>query len=90
MPYNILTATRILKLEQDDPKRELEFELDYLLSLTSEERYRLMLRRSSDAIERMIRNGPLRPVEIVKRPARPVRRGRRQRVSHARLHPHDR
>ncbi len=69
--------TRILKLERNDPQRELEFDLDYLLSLTSEERYRLMLRRSTDALERMIRNGHLRPVEIIKRPARPVRRHRR-------------
>ncbi len=69
--------TLILKLERDDPQRELEFELDYLLSLSSEERYRLMLRQSTDALEHMIRNGHLRPVEIIKRPARPVRRHRR-------------
>ncbi len=70
---------RILQLDYDDPQREFEFDLDYLLSLTSAERYRLMLKRSRDAIERMIRHGYLKPFEIIERPARPVRPHRRKR-----------
>ncbi len=82
--------TRVLKLDQDDPAREFKFDLDYLLSLTSAERYEMMLRRSSDAVERMIHHGHLQPVEVVKRAARPVRRHRRDRVPRTRVHPRDR
>ncbi len=85
-----MAITRILKLESDDPEREREFDLEWLLSLTSAERYSLMLRRSTDALERMIRNGHLRPAEIIKRAARPVRRGRRKRLSRPRLRADDR
>ncbi len=74
--------TRILKLDRDDAHREFEFDLDYLLSLSSRERYRLMLRRSTDALERLIRHGHLKPVEIIKRPARALRHHRRQRIPH--------
>ncbi len=70
--------TRMLKLDRDDPARELQFDLDYLLSLSSAERYKIMLRQSAHAVELMIRNGHLNPVEIVKRPARPLRRHRRE------------
>ncbi len=31
--------TPILMLEKDDPERELEFELEYQLSLTTEQRF---------------------------------------------------
>lgn len=82
--------TKILKLEHDNPSLESRFDLDFLLSLSSAERYTLMLRRSTDALERMIRHGYLKPVEIIKRPARQIRRGRRKRVSHARIRANDR
>ena len=36
--------TRILTLEKDDPEKESEFEIKFMLSLTAAERYR-MLRR---------------------------------------------
>ena len=34
--------THILKLENDDPKKELEFEIAFQLSLTAAQRYRRM------------------------------------------------
>jgi hypothetical protein len=75
----------VLKLAHDDPQREFEFELAYLMSLTSQQRYALMLRRSMDTMERMIRHGYLQPVEIVKRPARRVRHHRRGGFPRARV-----
>lgn len=36
----------ILKCEKDDEKRELEFEIDYQLSLTTEQRFKMMFKRS--------------------------------------------
>ncbi len=80
----------ILKLERDDEEREFEFDLDYLMSLTTPQRYELMFRRSAEAVERMIRHGYINPIEIVKRSARPVRRHRRDRVSDTRVRSHDR
>ncbi len=77
--------TRILVLDKHDPEREFEFELDWLMSLTSKQRYEMMLRLSTDALKRMIHDGYLKPVEIVERPARPVRRHRRNGASRARL-----
>lgn len=75
----------ILKLERHDPKRELEFELDYLASLTTQERYTLMLARSNEMMERMIRHGHIKASEIIKRPARSVRHHRRHRVPNTRV-----
>lgn len=82
--------TRILKLVHDDPEREFEFELEYLMSLTTQQRYKMMFERSREMMERMIRYGHIKPVEIIKRAARPVRRHRRNRVSKARFHARDR
>ena len=60
----------ILKLKEDDPQRELEFELDYLATLTTEQRFRLMVERSRQFMQIMIRHGHRKPAEIVKRPCR--------------------
>ncbi len=79
---------RILKVDRDDPARELGFELDWLLSVTTAERYELMLRRSIDAVQQMIRNRYLQPTQTVKRLARAVRRSRRERVPGTRIRSH--
>ncbi len=57
---------------QVDPARteeeaELEFELDYIASLTVAERFELMLRRSREIQEMLLRYGHRKPVEIVER-----------------------
>lgn len=57
----------ILKTDGDDEERERRFELDYLLSLTTAERFEMMIRRSDEIKEILIRNGHRIPVEIVKR-----------------------
>jgi len=46
----------ILKLDHDDPEKELAFELDYQLSLTTRQRFQMMIER-----------GFVKPVEIIKR-----------------------
>lgn len=60
----------ILKLPKDDPEREREFELEFLLSLTAQQRFEMMFRRSREIMETLIRNGHRKPVETVKRPLR--------------------
>ena len=57
----------VLKLSQADEVRELEFELDYLASLTFEERLKMMRQKSREMLRQMIEHGHRRPFEVVKR-----------------------
>jgi len=57
----------ILKLSSDDENKELEFELDYLSSLTFEERLKMMREKSKEMLKQMIDHGHRRAVEIIKR-----------------------
>ncbi len=57
----------VLKLDVDDEERERAFEIDYLLSLTSEQRLRLMLDESDRIARALIENGQREPVAVVKR-----------------------
>ena len=59
----------ILKVGRDEQggKRELEFELDYLATLTVQERFEIMFRRSRQIREMLERHGHRKPAEIVKR-----------------------
>ena len=59
--------THILKLDHDDPLKELEFELEFQSTLTLQQRFDMMVRTSQKLREMLIRNGHRKPVEIVKR-----------------------
>lgn len=54
--------THILVLDEDNPERELQFEIDYQLSLTAAERYEIM--------DKLVRDGlkVLRKYEHTKTP----------------------
>jgi hypothetical protein len=57
----------VLKLEKDDENREIEFELSYLKSLTTKERF-LLMQEKSEEIKKMLRSrGYRKSFEIVKR-----------------------
>jgi hypothetical protein len=60
----------ILKVAPDeqDEERELEFELDYLATLTTQQRFEMMFRRSRELKELLEQHGHRSPPEIVKRP----------------------
>jgi len=58
---------RILLVKGDQPKRELEFELDLQASLTTKQRFEMMFKRSDQIKEMLIRHGYRKPVEIIKR-----------------------
>ena len=60
----------LLKLKDHDPQRELEFELDYMGTLTTEQRFEMMRHQSRLVLETLIRHGHRKPVETVKRPLR--------------------
>jgi hypothetical protein len=57
----------VLKIEKDDENREIEFELSYLKSLTTGERFMLMQKKSEE-IKKMLRTrGYRKSPEIIKR-----------------------
>jgi hypothetical protein len=58
---------RVLTLSADDEEKELEFELNYLSSLTFEERLKMMREKSREMLKQMIDHGHRRSFEIIKR-----------------------
>jgi hypothetical protein len=57
----------ILKLSSDDEEKEIEFELNYLASLTFEERLKMMRGKSREMLRQMVEHGHRRSFEILKR-----------------------
>jgi len=57
----------VLKLEKDDENREIEFELHYLKSLTTKERFLIMQNKSDEMKKTLRKRGYRKPTEIVKR-----------------------
>lgn len=57
----------ILKVKEGDLQREFEFELSYQISLTTEERFKMMRERSKEILNRLIAHGYRKAFEIVKR-----------------------
>lgn len=57
----------ILKLNETDEESEIQFELDYLGSLTVLERFQLMMNRNQELINILEKNGHRRSPEIIKR-----------------------
>ncbi len=57
---------RIPEDEQDE-MRELQIELDYQASLTTEQRFEMMLKKSIEMASELIRRGYRKPFEIIKR-----------------------
>jgi hypothetical protein len=59
--------TPILKLDDHNEEKEIEFELSWLLSMSLQERFQLMLKKTKELIDLLERNGHGRPAQIVKR-----------------------
>jgi hypothetical protein len=57
----------VLKLDSPDEEKELEFELAYQRTLTTQQRFELMFRKSREMAEALLRHGYRKPFEIVKR-----------------------
>jgi hypothetical protein len=68
MPRKKRHKTFILVLEKDDPEKELEFELDFQMSLTARQRYEIMDRLVKDGMEFTKRDGHKISPAIVARP----------------------
>lgn len=59
----------ILKVGPDEHSEdaEVEFELAYLARLTTAQRFEMMLRRSREMAEELLRHGHREPSQVVKR-----------------------
>jgi hypothetical protein len=59
--------TDILILDRDDPKKELEFEVQFQLSLSVKQRYEIMDRLVKDGLKLIEKRGPIKGPMIVTR-----------------------
>jgi len=57
----------VLKLEKDNQKKELIFELKYLLSLTTRQRFEMMLKKSEEIKKLLDKRGHRKAFQIIKR-----------------------
>jgi hypothetical protein len=57
----------VLLMKSHDEEKEIEFELQYLLSLSVQERFELMERKSRELKNLLYANGYRRTPEIIKR-----------------------
>ncbi len=57
----------VLKLHAHNERAEIEFELAYLRSLTTQQRFELMLRKSREMASLRKRHGSRRTTQITKR-----------------------
>jgi len=57
----------VLKLQEHDEEKELEFELAYQRELTTQQRFELMFRKSREMKEMLLDHGYREPSEVVKR-----------------------
>ncbi len=57
----------VLKLEKDNESQEIEFELDYLASLTTRQRFQMMQQKSLEMALLLRRNGRRKSTQVIKR-----------------------
>lgn len=57
----------VLKTKAHDERKELDFEIEYQLSLTFQERYRMMAEASEYILKILRSNEKGRPFQIIKR-----------------------
>ncbi len=60
-------AVAILKTRTHNEHAEIEFELDYLASLTTQQRFDMMLQKSREMASLRKRHGSRRTTQIIKR-----------------------
>ena len=57
----------VLKLKKDDEQQEIKFELDYLASLTTRQRFEMMAQKSFEMISLLKQNGHRKSTQVIKR-----------------------
>jgi hypothetical protein len=62
-----VNAMAVLKIRRHNEQAEIEFELDYLASLTTQQRFEMMLRKSREMASLRKRHGSRRTTQIIER-----------------------
>ena len=57
----------VLKLNKHDEKKEINFEIDYLLSLTTKQRFQMMFEKSWQMAALLRKNGRRKTTKVIKR-----------------------
>jgi len=57
----------ILKLDRHNEDKEIEFELDYLTSLTTSQRFEMMFRKTEELLRLLKKDGRRTTTEVIKR-----------------------
>jgi len=57
----------ILKLDKHDEDKEIEFELDYLTSLTTSQRFEVMFRKTEELLRFLKKDRHRTTTEVIKR-----------------------
>ena len=57
----------VLKLNRHNSKKELEFEIRYLKSLSIKQRFYLMIKKTKEIVDLLEKSGHRRPFKIIKR-----------------------
>ena len=60
----------ILKLDRHDEDKEIEFELDYLTSLTTKQRFEMMFTKTREMLGLLKKDGHRTTTEVIKRKPR--------------------
>ena len=59
--------SHILKLNRHDTRKEIEFELKYLNSLSTGKRFEMMFKKTKEMLNLLEKSGHGRPFKIIKR-----------------------
>ena len=65
--YNVYTMCPILKLKKHNEGKEIEFELKYLLSLKTRQRFEMMFQKTEEMKKLLEKSGYRKTSEIIKR-----------------------
>ncbi len=57
----------VLKLDDHDEEREIEFELKFLSSKTIQERFQMMFTKTKEMVDILNKHGYRKPFQIIKR-----------------------
>jgi len=57
----------ILKLDKHDEDKEIEFELDYLTSLTTSQRFQMMFTKTEEMLRLLKKDGRRTTTKVIKR-----------------------
>jgi len=65
--WNWNDTMAVLKLKKPNEKKEIEFELDYLMSLSTQQRFEMMFQKSRQMVSLLKRNGRRKTTKVIKR-----------------------